>query len=169
MFFFSIHKYVAFPSKLKNANDLNVHQETLKNICRNHLPMFIYLNYNFLVTNKDVFEDDIPFNKYTNFGEEKTKDIILTITFEEAAKGIIYQVNVNQKVVCPKCFGDRAELGYGGAPCKYCEGTGLETEKIGHIVTRRTCSYCEGSGIFIKFKCLECAGTGITIFGNLHE
>ena len=28
------------------------------------------------------------------------------------------------------------------------------------MTTHRPCSYCDGSKIFIKFKCLECAGTG---------
>jgi len=120
------------------------------------------------VAKKDVFQDDRAYEA-SNYGTDKTKDIVLTITFEEAARGCIYQVSINQKVECPKCFGSRAEIGFQGKSCPYCEGTGLETEKVGHIVTRRTCAYCEGSGVFIKFKCMECAGTGITIFGNLHE
>ena len=44
--------------------------------------------------------------------------------------------------------------------CPYCEGTGEETVRTGHMTARRTCSYCNGSRIFIKFKCLECEGLG---------
>ena len=47
--------------------------------------------------------------------------------------------------VCDKCRGDRSELGYTGNVCPYCEGTGEETIRTGHITARRTCTYCEGS------------------------
>ncbi len=31
---------------------------------------------------------------------------------------------------------------------------------MGPVTTRRPCSYCDGTRIFIKFKCVECEGTG---------
>lgn len=40
---------------------------------------------------------------------------------------------------------------------------GVETEKVGHVLTRKTCSYCEGTRQFIKNKCIECEATGQTI------
>ena len=118
---------------------------------------------------EDVLRDDYAYNDQTTFGTDKTSDIVLTVSFEEAARGCSVGVRVNQKVECPKCFGSRADIGFQGKPCPYCEGTGLESEKIGHVVTRKTCSYCNGEGVFIKFKCLECKGTGVTIYGNIHE
>lgn len=118
---------------------------------------------------EDVLRDDYAYNDQTTFGTDKTSDIVLTVSFEEAARGCSVGVRANQKVECPKCFGSRSEIGFQGKPCPFCEGTGLESEKIGHIVTRKTCSYCNGEGVFIKFKCLECKGTGVTIYGNVHE
>ena len=60
----------------------------------------------------------------------------------------------------PWCQGSRSELGYTGNICPYCEGTGQETVRTGHITARSTCSYCNGEKIFIKYKCLECEGIG---------
>ena len=68
--------------------------------------------------------------------------------------------------VSDKCQGSRSELGYTGNICPYCEGTGEETVRTGHITARKTCTYCEGSRIFIKFKCLECEGTGRKMYNK---
>ena len=43
------------------------------------------------------------------------------------------------------------------------------TIQVGHVLTRRTCAYCDGSKIFIKYKCLECHGTGVTILMVEHK
>ena len=59
-----------------------------------------------------------------------------------------------------QCDGSASELGYTGNVCPYCEGTGEETVRTGHMTARKTCSYCNGSRIFIKFKCTECEGLG---------
>ena len=48
--------------------------------------------------------------------------------------------------------------------CPYCEGTGQETVKTGHIIGRRQCSYCHGEKLFIRFKCIECEGIGRKIY-----
>jgi DnaJ-class molecular chaperone len=37
------------------------------------------------------------------------------------------------------------------------------------VTTRKTCGYCDGSKIFIKYKCLECHGTGATIHAYSHK
>ena len=41
--------------------------------------------------------------------------------------------------------------------------------KVGHVLTRKTCAYCDGTKIFIKYKCLECCGTGITVLARTHK
>jgi DnaJ-class molecular chaperone len=112
---------------------------------------------------RSLFGTEQAYHDGSEFGHDSTKDLVLTVTFEEAAKGCLYSLQFNQKVVCYKCFGSKSEMGYQGNTCPYCEGTGLETEKVGHITTRRACSYCDGSRIFIKFKCHECCGTGVTV------
>ena len=75
----------------------------------------------------------------------------------------------NHKCICYKCDGGGSEWGFQGNICPYCEGTGYETEKVGHVVTRRPCAYCNGTAIFKKFKCMECAGAGQLIWGKVHR
>ena len=55
-------------------------------------------------------------------------------------------------------------MGYGPRICPYCEGTGQETIRTGHLVARRDCSYCNGEKLFIRFKCIECQGIGRKIY-----
>ena len=96
----------------------------------------------------------------THSGSESSREYIAQITFDEAFLGTSLGIQVRCVGVCDKCQGSRSELGYTGNICPYCEGTGEETVRTGHITARKTCTYCEGSRIFIKFKCLECEGMG---------
>ena len=97
-------------------------------------------------------------------GTESSREYIAQVTFEEAFLGSILVVQVRCVGTCDKCLGSRSELGYTGNICPYCEGTGEETIRTGHITARKTCSYCEGSRIFIKYKCMECEGMGKRMF-----
>jgi len=97
-------------------------------------------------------------------GTESTREYIAQVSFEEAFNGCSLMVQVRCVGVCDKCGGSRSELGYTGNICPYCEGTGIETVRTGHITARKTCSYCEGSRIFIKYKCHECEGMGKRMF-----
>ena len=96
----------------------------------------------------------------TYAGSETTKEYIAKISFEEAFLGTSVTIQCRHVGVCDKGQGSRSELGYTGNVCPYCEGTGQETVRTGHITARSTCSYCNGEKIFIKFKCLECEGLG---------
>jgi len=93
-------------------------------------------------------------------GSAVSKEYIVKVSFEEAALGVAVYLQLNVSAVCMKCRGDKNELGYTGNICPYCEGTGQETVKTGHLTARKTCSYCYGTRIFIKFKCIECHGIG---------
>lgn len=121
------------------------------------------------IVNRELLNDDQECFEGTIFGKSASKDVILTISFEDAAKGCDRVVPINQKIVCYKCMGDKSEMGFQGRSCPFCEGTGLETQKTGHVMTRRTCSYCEGTGVFIKFKCNECAGVGTLVLAVGHK
>jgi molecular chaperone DnaJ len=55
-------------------------------------------------------------------------------------------------------------MDYGARICPYCEGTGQETVRTGHLVARRDCSYCNGEKLIIRFKCIECHGIGRKIY-----
>lgn len=96
-------------------------------------------------------------------GIAPSSEYVVNLSFEEAARGACLEIEIRIRYICPKCRGTRSEMGYTGKTCPYCEGTGTETEKIGHVLTRKACSYCDGTREFIKFKCEECAGIGQTI------
>lgn len=93
-------------------------------------------------------------------GFDATREYILLISFEDASRGCIQYISVNLKIICLKCGGTKSEWGYQSNVCPYCEGTGVETEKVGHVLTRKTCFYCNGTKLFNKYKCIECEGTG---------
>lgn len=96
----------------------------------------------------------------THSGSEATREFIVQVSAEEAILGTKVIVQLCIVAVCDKCQGSRSEMGYTGNICPYCEGTGKETVRTGHITARKTCTYCNGEKIFIKFKCLECEGLG---------
>ena len=106
------------------------------------------------------YQAEQEFNDKCDGGFDATRELVLPISFEDATRGCITHVDISLRVICIKCKGSKSEWGYQSNVCPYCEGTGIETEKIGHILTTKTCYYCDGSRLFNKFKCNECAGTG---------
>ena len=101
-------------------------------------------------------------------GDTTSREYIVQVSAEEAVRGVRVGLQLRLAGICDKCNGSRSELGYTGRLCPYCEGTGQETIKTGHITARKTCSYCNGEKIFIKFKCLECEGLGRKMFDVYH-
>lgn len=98
------------------------------------------------------------------FGNQAAQEVVLNLSFLEAARGAFKEVKVNVVDTCPKCDGTRAEPGTGGGErCPYCNGTGMETVSTGPFVMRSTCRMCHGSRLYIKFPCTECSGKGSTV------
>ena len=122
-------------------------------------------------TDATVAEDELPHEDYaiSYSGTNISREYVANISFEESIAGTNAYLNLRVAGVCNKCNGDRAEQGYTGRVCPYCEGTGEETMKTGHIVGRRQCSYCNGDKIFYKFKCLECEGIGRIIYERPYK
>ena len=109
------------------------------------------------------YQADQEYNDQCYEGFDSTQEYILPLSFERAAQGCIAHIDLNLRIICVKCRGQKSEMGYQSNICPYCEGTGVETEKVGHVLTRKSCSYCNGTKLFNKFKCLECEGTGEAI------
>ncbi|KAK9870999.1 hypothetical protein WA026_009959 [Henosepilachna vigintioctopunctata] len=104
--------------------------------------------------------DDFADSTY-GFGE--AQEVIVKLTFSQAARGINKEIQINVVDTCPKCQGSRAELGTKATRCTFCNGTGMETVSRGPFIMRSTCRYCEGTRMFIKHKCTECEGKGSTV------
>jgi len=123
--------------------------------------------YSKIFNSKELeLEDEVPHENFaTNkLGSDVSREYVANVSFEEAITGTNVLLYIRVAGVCNKCLGSRAEMGYTGNVCPYCEGTGEETTKTGHVVSRRTCSYCNGEKIFFKFKCIECEGIGRILY-----
>jgi len=99
----------------------------------------------------------------SNFGFGEAQEVVVRLTFSQAARGTNKDITVNVVDTCSKCNGSRCEPGTRPVRCTYCDGTGFETMARGPFIMRSTCRYCEGSRMFIKHKCVECEGKGSTV------
>lgn len=99
----------------------------------------------------------------SNYGFGEAQEVMVKLTFSQAARGLNKDINVNVVDSCPKCNGSRCEPGTKASRCSYCDGTGMETVSRGPFIMRSTCRYCQGSRMYIKHKCTECQGKGSTV------
>lgn len=87
----------------------------------------------------------------------------LTITLEEAAKGIEEEIEIIKRVKCGSCKGTGAENAE-TKTCDACRGQGvvMETVRIpfGTFATTSECRRCHGSGQIISKRCGKCDGRG---------
>ncbi|TME06857.1 MAG: molecular chaperone DnaJ [Chloroflexi bacterium] len=98
----------------------------------------------------------------SNRGDDLRYD--LTITFEEAFKGLDKQIDVPRLVTCERCTGTGAEPGTGVDTCRSCGGAGqirrAQQSIFGSVVTASTCPTCQGAGRVLRSPCAECRGQG---------
>lgn len=99
----------------------------------------------------------------SRYGFGGAQEVMMNLTFAQAARGVNKDIDVNVVDTCPKCTGSRCEPGTKPGKCQYCNGTGMETISTGPFVMRSTCRYCQGSRMYIKYPCLECGGKGQTV------
>ncbi|XP_012278228.2 protein tumorous imaginal discs, mitochondrial isoform X2 [Orussus abietinus] len=99
----------------------------------------------------------------SKFGFGAAQEVIMNLTFAQAARGVNKDILVNVVDICPRCNGSRCDIGTKAVRCTYCNGTGMETISTGPFVMRSTCRYCHGSRVYIKFPCPECEGKGQSV------
>lgn len=99
-------------------------------------------------------------------GPSRGRDLreTVTITFEEAAKGVEKSINVSRYENCEKCGGSGAKEGTRPETCPTCHGAGqVRTSQrtiLGSFSTVTTCSTCNGEGSIVKNPCSDCGGRG---------
>ena len=49
----------------------------------------------------------------------------MNLTFQQAARGVNKEVNLNVTDTCPRCQGNQAEPGTKKVRCHHCQGTGM--------------------------------------------
>lgn len=90
-----------------------------------------------------------------------SKRVNITISFEEAAKGIDKELAITNYVSCSSCKGSRANSSDGIKTCTKCGGRGQTFEQHGFFNMAAACSTCQGSGKIITDPCKTCRGEGV--------
>ena len=96
------------------------------------------------------------------FGDRGDIQTEVTVTFVEAAFGVVKTVSYDRLARCTTCGGNGAKPGTRLAECGHCNGRGRVRFQQGvfPIAVERTCSHCNGTGSVITSPCGECRGVG---------
>lgn len=89
-----------------------------------------------------------------------SKKINLTITFNEAVRGVEKEVMLTTYVNCPRCDGSGAASPSSVKTCSRCHGRGQTHQTRGFFSMTTTCAQCQGTGKMISDYCPECSGAG---------
>ena len=88
----------------------------------------------------------------------------LGITFDEAMRGTVREIEITRAETCTRCQGSRAEPGTSPVRCATCSGTGevrqVRQTFLGSMVNVSTCPACGGQGEEVSTPCRECRGAG---------
>ena len=97
-------------------------------------------------------------------GEDLRYD--LTITLEDASKGVKRNVSISHMASCHDCAGSGSAKGSEKVTCKDCQGTGqvkfVQRTMLGSFSQVATCTSCSGRGSVIKKPCRTCSGKGVS-------
>lgn len=89
-----------------------------------------------------------------------SKKAQLTVSFEEAARGIEKEIAVTKYIECNQCHGSGARSPSDIKTCSACRGSGYMHQTRGFFSMSSTCPQCHGSGKMISIPCGECQGIG---------
>jgi molecular chaperone DnaJ len=84
----------------------------------------------------------------------------ITITLEEAYKGVDKNINFTTEVKCNSCNGSGSEGDGSVTTCDMCHGRGVNRMQQGFFTLEQTCGKCQGMGQIIKTPCKKCFGNG---------
>ncbi len=90
-----------------------------------------------------------------------SKRVNLTISFEEAAKGVDKELAITNYVACSVCSGKGTKSPQGVKTCSKCGGRGQVFEQRGFFNMTMACPTCQGEGKVITDPCQNCKGQGV--------
>lgn len=90
-----------------------------------------------------------------------SKRVNITVSFEEAVKGVDKELAVTSYVLCETCHGKRTTSPSGIKRCNRCGGRGQVFEQRGFFSMSMTCPQCHGEGEVISDPCKGCQGAGL--------
>jgi molecular chaperone DnaJ len=85
----------------------------------------------------------------------------VTLTLEEAARGVNREVSFRRRIACETCTGTGAAPGCQPTVCRQCGGHGQVLRSAGILSMQTTCPVCRGAGQTISDPCTKCSGTGL--------
>lgn len=86
----------------------------------------------------------------------------VTLTLEEAARGVKKSLVVNRSQACETCSGSGAKPGSSPRTCPQCGGRGKYVQSAGILRVQTDCPACGGAGSVIQDPCPDCRGRGRT-------
>ncbi len=89
-------------------------------------------------------------------------EIAVSITLEEAYKGVERTITIPRYETCETCNGSGAKPGTKKITCPQCKGAGRTVVSSGFFQLAQTCSRCGGQGQTIQTLCTACRGEGRT-------
>jgi molecular chaperone DnaJ len=84
----------------------------------------------------------------------------VTLSFDDALKGVSTKVDVQRDERCPTCKGTGAAPGTSPTTCPVCKGSGHTAQGQGLFAVSRVCPRCEGRGQVVETPCQTCRGKG---------
>lgn len=90
-----------------------------------------------------------------------SKRVNITLTFEEAAKGVDKEIVVSNLATCATCHGAGTPDPKDIKKCTRCGGAGQVYEQRGFFAMSSTCPQCHGEGKTVTNPCKTCKGEGL--------
>ncbi|MFT5299760.1 MAG: molecular chaperone DnaJ [Mariniblastus sp.] len=84
----------------------------------------------------------------------------VTLTLEEAARGVSKSLKFDRKHNCETCDGSGSQPGSKPEHCQQCGGRGQVLQSAGILRVQTTCPVCRGAGQIIVDPCHDCRGQG---------
>jgi molecular chaperone DnaJ len=84
----------------------------------------------------------------------------VSLSFEDALRGVETQIPVEAEAACRECGGSGAQPGSAPQICPECKGRGVTIESQGLFGLSHQCPRCHGSGTIIEKPCPRCHGSG---------
>lgn len=89
-----------------------------------------------------------------------SKRVNMSISFEEAVRGVDKELAITNYVVCDTCHGKRTTNPNGVKRCTRCRGQGQVFEQRGFFSMSMSCPQCNGEGEIVSDPCKACSGEG---------
>jgi molecular chaperone DnaJ len=90
----------------------------------------------------------------------QSKQVNISISFEEAARGLDKEITIINLVQCKSCGGSGAKSKNAIKGCPTCQGKGQVFQNRGFFSMVAACPHCQGAGQIISDPCKTCGGQG---------